>query len=641
LAVMKHIVLGTAGHVDHGKTALIKALTGVDTDRLKEEKERGITIELGFASLELPGGATIGVVDVPGHERFIKNMVAGAAGIDLVMMVIAADEGIMPQTREHLHICSLLGIQKGLVALTKADLVDEEWRELVADDIRSFLKGTFMEGAPILPVSALTGSGLPELLAALDQSAAEIGGKSDAGLFRLPVDRVFSIRGFGTVVTGTLVSGSIATGEDVAIMPGRTVSRVRGLQVHNRSVSVAESGQRTAVNLQGVEKAAIERGNVLIRPGTFEPTRRLDIFFDYLQANDRKMKNRALVRFHAGTSEVMARLSLLDRDEIEPGGKAYAQLFLAAPAVAMAGDRFVIRSYSPVTTIGGGQVIDPLSRKHKRHSAQVIRELDRLHHGAEPERLASVIQRASFDGIDPQSLVIRTGLSAAQVRKGLDLLFSRKQAILLDREETRAVAPDVYEELQRKMLRDIRVHHEKFPLKEGLAREELRMRLGAFIGQKLFHAVMRDLEKNGKIVTDRENIRLPDHRVSLQADQESLRREIAEWYREAALTPPSLREITEKFAQHKTQVGSILNVMLKDGTLTKINEDLCFDGSALSRLREDYKSLLLKEGKATPATFKELTGLSRKYIIPLMEYFDATKLTVRSGDHRLLREKGN
>jgi len=638
---MKHIILGTAGHVDHGKTALVKALTGVDTDRLKEEKERGITIELGFASLALPGGGTIGVVDVPGHERFIKNMVSGAAGIDLVMMVIAADEGIMPQTREHLHICSLLGIRKGLVALTKVDLVDEEWRELVADDIRTFLTGTFMEGAPVLPVSALTGSGIPELLAALDRSAFEIGAKSDAGLFRLPVDRVFSIRGFGTVVTGTLVSGSIAVGEEVVILPGRTVSRVRGLQIHNQAVGAAESGQRTAVNLQGVEKAAIERGNVLTRPGALEPTRRMDVFFEYLQANDRKLKNRALVRFHAGTSETMARLTLLDRDDIESGGKAYAQLFLAAPAVAMAGDRFVIRSYSPVTTIGGGLVVDPLSRKHKRHSEGVIRELDRLHHGAEPERLAEIVRRASHDGIDPRGLVIRTGLPLAQVRKSLDLLFSRRQAILLDREETKAIAPEVYEELQRKMIEAIRAHHEKFPLREGLSREELRMRLGAFIGPKLFHAAMRDLEKNGKIVTDRENIRLPDHRVSLQADQESLRREIAEWYRKAALAPPSLREVAEKFTEHKSQVGNILNVMLKDGTLTKINEDLCFDGPALSRLRENYKNLLLKDGRATPATFKELTGLSRKYIIPLMEYFDVTKLTVRSGDHRLLREKGN
>ena len=638
---MKHIIMGTAGHVDHGKTALIKALTGVDTDRLKEEKERGITIELGFASLALPGGRTIGVVDVPGHERFIKNMVSGAAGIDLVMMVIAADESIMPQTREHFHICSLLGIRKGLVALTKVDLVDEDWQELVTDDIRTFLKGTFMEGAPIVPVSALTGGGLPDLLTALDQAAAEIGEKSDAGLFRLPVDRVFSMKGFGTVVTGTLVSGNVTTGEEVAVLPGRTISRVRGMQVHNQSVNLAESGQRTAINLQGVEKTTIERGNVLTRPGTFEPTQRLDVFFDYLHANDKKIKNRALVRFHTGTTEVMARLILPDRDEIEPGEKTYAQLFLAAPAVVMAGDRFVIRSYSPVTTIGGGQVIDPLPRKHKRHSDRIIQELDLLHHGTDLEKLSVIIQRSSFAGIDLQGLVIRTGFPPAQVRKELETLFSRKQAILLDRDDTRVLSSDVYQELQQKMIQDIRAYHEKFPLKEGLSREELRMKLGVFIGQKLFNAVMRDLEKNGKIIADRENIRLPDHRINLQADQEALRQAIAEWYRNAALTPPSLREVTEKFTEQKSQVGSILNVMLKDGTLTKINEDLCFDPSALTRLREDYKNLLRKEGKATPASFKELTGLSRKYIIPLMEYFDVIKLTVRSGDHRLLREKGN
>ncbi|PKN03963.1 MAG: selenocysteine-specific translation elongation factor, partial [Deltaproteobacteria bacterium HGW-Deltaproteobacteria-9] len=278
---MKHIILGTAGHVDHGKTALIKALTGVDTDRLKEEKERGISIELGFAFLTLPGGQTVGVVDVPGHERFIKNMVSGAAGIDLVIMVIAADEGVMPQTKEHLHICSLLGLKKGLVALTKVDLVDEEWRALVTDDIRAFLKGTFLEASPIVPVSALTGAGLPDLLIALDQAASGIEEKSDAGLFRLPVDRVFSMKGFGTVVTGTLVSGHIRTGEDVAVLPHRIISRIRGMQVHNQSVSLAESGQRTAINLQGIGTNAIARGDVLTRPGTLETTRRLDVYFDY------------------------------------------------------------------------------------------------------------------------------------------------------------------------------------------------------------------------------------------------------------------------------------------------------------------------------------------------------------------------
>ncbi len=638
---MKHIVLGTAGHVDHGKTALIKALTGVDTDRLKEEKERGISIELGFAFLTLPGGQTVGVVDVPGHERFIKNMVSGAAGIDLVIMVIAADEGVMPQTKEHLHICSLLGLKKGLVALTKVDLVDEDWRALVTDDIRTFLKGTFLDASPIVPVSALTGAGLPDLLIALDQAASGIEEKNDAGLFRLPVDRVFSIKGFGTVVTGTLVSGHIQTGEDVAVLPHRIISRIRGMQVHNQSVSLAESGQRTAINLQGIGTNAIARGAVLTRPGTLETTRRLDVYFDYLQTNEKKLKNRALVRFHSGASEVMARVTSPDRDVITPGDKVFAQLFLASPAVVTAGDCFVIRSYSPVTTIGGGVVLDPLSRKHKRYSERIIRELECLRHGDDLERVATIIDRSSFSGIDLRGMVIRTGLPQSQVKKRLEILFSLKRAILLDREETRVISFRIYLDMQEKLMSDIRTFHEKFPLQEGMSREELRTKVGSFVSPRLFNAVMRDMEKDGRIVIDRESLRLPDHRVNLQGELEDLRQSISDLYRNAGLTPPSLKEVLETFAAQKSRVGSVLNVMFKDGSLIKVNEDMYFDQATLARLREDYKDLLMKDGKATPVSFKALTGLSRKYIIPLLEYFDMTKLTVRSGEHRILREKGN
>jgi len=638
---MKHIVLGTAGHVDHGKTALIKALTGVDTDRLKEEKERGITIELGFASLTLLGGQTLGVVDVPGHERFIRNMVSGAAGIDLVVMVIAADEGVMPQTKEHLQICSLLGLKKGLVALTKADLVDEDWRALVTDDIRAFLKGTFLEASPIVPVSALTGAGLQDLLHAVHQVASEIEEKGDAGLFRLPIDRVFSIKGFGTVVTGTLISGSIRTGEDVTVLPLRISSRIRGMQVHNKSVSLAESGQRTAINLQGIEKTTIARGDVLTRPGTLETTRRLDVYFEYLPTNEKKLKHRALVRFHAGASEVMARINFLDRDDIAPGDKAFAQLFLAVPAVVMAGDCFVIRSYSPVTTIGGGVVVDPLSRKHKRHSRQIIHELEQLQHGDDLGRIATMIERSSFSGIDLHELVIRTGFPQGHVKKRLETLFSQKQAILLDREETRVISFNAHQNTQERLISEIRTFHNKFPLQEGMSREELRTKVGSFVTPRLFNAVMRNLEKNGRIVIDLENLRLPDHRVHLQGEMEDLRQALADLYRNAGLAPPSFREVTEKFAAQKTRVGSVLNVMLKEGSLVKINEDLYFDQAALAKLREDYKILLMKEGKANPVSFKALTGLSRKFIIPLLEFFDMTKLTVRSGEHRILREKGN
>jgi selenocysteine-specific elongation factor len=635
---MKHIVLGTAGHVDHGKTALIKALTGVDTDRLKEEKERGITIELGFAALTLPDGQTLGVVDVPGHERFIKNMVSGAAGIDVVILVIAADEGVMPQTKEHLQICSLLGLKKGLVALTKVDLVDDDWRDLVTDDIRTFLKGTFLEVSPIVPVSALTGAGLPDLLAALNQMASEIEGKSDAGLFRLPVDRVFSMRGFGTVVTGTLVSGHIRTGEDVTVLPHRLVCRIRGMQVHNAAVSLVEAGQRTAVNLQGVEKAAIQRGDVLTRPGTLEATRRLDVSFDYLPTNEKKLKNRTLVRFHVGAGETIARIRFLNRDDIAPGDRAYAQLFLAQPAVVMAGDRFVIRSYSPVTTIGGGAVLDPLSRKHKRYSDRIIGELERLHYGDQMERVATLIDRSSFAGANLQELVVRTGIPHGLIRKNLETLFSHKRAVLLDREETRAISFRIYEAMQQKLISNISLFHEKFPLQEGMSREELRMKVGSFVSPRLFNAVMRGLEKDGRIVVERENLRLPDHKVNLRGELEDLRQAIADLYRTAGLTPPSIKEVAEMFPAQKPRVGSVLNVMLKEGSLVKVTEDLYFDQNALAELRENYRNMLLKEGKGTPVSFKALTGLSRKFIIPLLEYFDMNKLTVRSGEHRILRE---
>lgn len=638
---MKHIVLGTAGHVDHGKTALIKALTGIDTDRLKEEKERGITIELGFASLALPDGRTLGIVDVPGHERFIKNMVSGAAGIDFVVMVIAADEGVMPQTREHLQICSLLGLKKGLVALTKVDLVDEDWRDLVTEDIRTFLKGTFLEASPIVPVSALTGTGLPDLLRALHQITSETVEKGDAGLFRLPIDRVFSMKGFGTVVTGTLISGHIRTGEDVTVLPRRISSRVRGIQVHNQNVSLAEAGQRTAINLQGVEKASIARGDVLTRTGTMEATQRLDVYFDYLPTNEKKLKHRAIIRFHAGTSEVMARINFLDRDDIKPGNKAFAQLFLAAPAVVMAGDCFVIRSYSPVTTIGGGVVLDPLPQKHKRYSPPVIHELEHLEHNDDLGRIVTMIERSSFSGIDLHDLVIRTGFPPGHVTKKLEILFSRKQVILLDREGTRVVFFKAYQQAQEKLISEICAFHQKFPLQDGMSKEELRTKVGSTINPRLFNAVMRDLERNGRILVNRENLRIPEHRVELHGEMEDLRQAVADLYRSAGLAPPTLREVTEKFAIQKSRVGSILNVMLKDGSLIKVNEDLYFDQTALSKLREDYRSLLLKEGKANPVTFKALTGLSRKFIIPLLEYFDMTKLTVRSGEHRILREKGN
>jgi len=636
---MKHIILGTAGHVDHGKTSLVKALTGIDTDRLKEEKERGITIELGFASLTLPDGRLLGLVDVPGHERFIKHMVAGAGGIDLVVLVIAADEGVMPQTKEHLDICSLLGIKKGLVALTKIDLVDPSWLELVTDDVREYLHGTFLAAAPLVPVSAVSGEGLPELLQAISDVADQIEEDYDTGIFRLPVDRVFTMKGFGTVVTGTLLSGAIRVGDEVAILPGQITAKVRGLQVHNRPVEEAEAGQRTAVNLQGLDKTAIFRGDVLAYPATLRPSRRLDVAIEYLAAAGKKLKNRTLVRLHVGASELIARVVLMNQDELAPGEKAYAQLMLESPAVVMTRDRFVIRSYSPMTTIGGGMILDSQAMKHKRHLEQVERDFRVLHHGSDQERTAVMLARAGLAGITARQLAVRTGLHQAMMKTVLAELFAKKQAVLIDKEETRALAIDLYNVLQERIVTQTKLYHEKFPLKEGLQKEELKTILGRLVGPKLFHHAIMDLEKGGRLVVDKEYVRLAGHAVDLSGALGDLRGDLARLYLDAGLTPPMDKEVKEKFSDRKTQVDKIREVMLKEGLLIKVSPDLCFHREVIHQLRNEYKNLLIREGKASPAGFKELTGLSRKFIIPLMEYFDMTKLTIRAGDYRLLRDQ--
>ncbi len=636
---MKHIILGTAGHIDHGKTALIKAITGVNTDRLKEEKERGITIELGFAAHTMENGQRLGIVDVPGHEKFVKNMVAGAAGIDLVVLVIAADEGVMPQTREHLDICALLGIKNGLVALTKIDLVDGEWIDLVTDDVREFLKGTFMEASPVMPLSAATGEGIPEFLSVLETMVAEVPPRADADLFRLPVDRVFTMKGFGTVVTGTLVSGRVNVGEPVGILPRPITVKIRGIQVHNDAVTAAEAGQRTAINLQGVEKSQIQRGDILARPGTFMPSNRFDILFTYLSGTDKKLKNRTLARFHSGTSEIISRIILMGKDEMEPGETGYAQVILAAPTVTMAGDRFVMRSYSPVRTIGGGEILDPLPQKHKRFSDSIMNDFNILRDGTDPERVKVVLNRAGLAGISSQELILRTGIKLNDLNKILEEMFSKREAVLLNRGELRVVSFSVYGTLREKILSEIEKYHEKFPLKEGFSKEELRTTLGPLVDPGFFNLVIKNLAKDESIVIDRENVRISGHTVDLKGDLGELRKEIEKIYLDLKLTPPSTKETIEKFADKRDKAENILKVMLNEGVLVKVSEEMYFHKDALGSLREDYRAFLLKEGESTPASFRDMTGLSRKFTIPLMEYFDATKLTIRVGDHRVLRER--
>jgi selenocysteine-specific elongation factor len=566
-------------------------------------------------------------------------MVSGAAGIDLVMMVIAADEGIMPQTKEHLHICSLLGISKGIVALTKIDLVEKDWLELVQSEIGEFLRGSFLEGAPIVPVSALKKKGLANLIEALEAVLSKIPEKADSGIFRLPVDRVFTMKGFGTVVTGTLVSDRIKTGEDIQILPEEIAARIRGIQVHNQPVEEAWAGQRTAINLQGIEKSAIKRGDILARPETIRPSQRLDVFVEFLSSNAKNLKNRTLVRLHTGTSEIIARVILLGKDEIAPGQKVFAQLVLANKNVVVAGDRFVLRSYSPITTIGGGQIIDPLPAKHKRHNNKITDELNLLQNGTLPEKISVILERTGFTGINLSGMAFRLGVNAKKIREALENLLSGKKAFLLDSDDTTVISASFAHQLEELIGKNLAAYHKKNPLQEGISKEELKASLGHFISPKLFNMAMSSLNKKGTIVSDKNNVRLSGHQVQLAGELDSLRQTIGKIYNEAGLAPPSLTDVMGNFKDQKAKAQSIIKLMLKDGDLVKINEELCFAREALEKLRGDYKDLLIKDSKATPASFKDLTGLSRKYIIPLMEYFDMSKLTVRVGDHRILREK--
>jgi len=635
---VKPIILGTAGHIDHGKTSLVKALTGIDTDRLKEEKERGITIELGFAHLRLPSGRRLGVVDVPGHEKFVKHMVAGATGIDLVMLVIAADEGVMPQTREHMEICTLLGVRHGMIALTKIDLVDEEMLELAREDVSSFVRGGFLEEAPLIPVSAATGQGIPELLAALERLAARVPERPPSSLFRLPVDRVFTMKGFGTVITGTLVSGRVQVGDPVMIYPQGLSSRVRGLQVHNEPVPAAEAGQRTAVNFQGLEKEAIERGCVLAFPGTLKPSYMVDLSFHYLASAPKPLKNRTRVRFHAGTSEILGNLILLEADEIAPGETTVAQLRLDQPVALVKGDRYVVRSYSPVRTIGGGTILHPIPPKHKRLQPEIVSFLKAVADCPAEELLERHIAQAGFSGISFAELRLVSALTDKALEGHLQALLSRRAIVLVDRDQRSYVHEGRFRELVGIVAGALTRYHRENPLKSGMLKEELKSRFPRPADPRLFQLVLQQMIREGSVLQEEKTVRLKTHEVALASDEASLREEILRAYRECGLQPPFFRDIVQNLKADPRQAKDVLNLLIEEGKIVRTKEDLYFHHEAIEALRERMLSFFAQNPEMTPTQFKELTGgAPRKFLIPLLEYFDGKNFTLRVGDVRKLR----
>ncbi|MBW1644886.1 MAG: selenocysteine-specific translation elongation factor [Deltaproteobacteria bacterium] len=632
----QRIILGTAGHVDHGKTTLVKALTGIDTDRLKEEKKRGITIELGFAHLDLPDGQSIGIVDVPGHERFIKNMVAGAAGIDFVALVIAADEGVMPQTREHLDICRLLGVRQGLIVLTKTDLVDDEWRELVIDDIRRVVADTFLAAAPLVPVSAVTGEGIEELLAELMRLAAAVEDRPLSGPFRLPVDRAFVMKGFGTVVTGTTLSGAVAVGDQVEILPAGLRARVRGIQTYGSSRETAAAGERTAVNLQGLEKSQVVRGEILVHPDTVRPTSMIDLDYFHLPGASVPLKPRSKMMVHSGTAAIMATVVSLSGQPVNPGESAYVQLRLDTPTVVLYGDHLVLRSFAWQETMGGGRVLDPHPRKHRlREYDRLLPVLDRLRRGEMAEVVAIMIAASGTAGLSAAELAGRLNLGRKKFKAILDELSSAGRIFRFEQEKQSYIDGDLFRRLQEEMAAMVAAYHRQNPMRPGILKEEIKSRLQ--LSPALFNSLLQKCLKEKKLVLEQEIIRLPEHQVRLAADEQQLKEAVFKVYQQAGWQFPDLKEVAGRLQVGEGELRPLISLLEKDGRLVRIRDGCYLAREAYERLEKMVVGHFRENAELTTLEFKEMVGLSRKYVIPLIEGLDARKVTMRRGDIRVLR----
>lgn len=637
---MREIVLGTAGHVDHGKTSLVRALTGIETDRLKEEQKRGITIELGFAFLDLACGHRVGLVDVPGHEKFVKNMVAGAAGIDFVIFVIAADEGIMPQTTEHFEICRLLGVERGIIALTKVDMVEPDWLEMVTEEVRDYFVGTFLEEAELVAVSSTTGAGIDDLKTGIDTLVKGFAFAETHGPFRLPVDRVFSMKGFGSVVTGTSLTGRLKLGDDVELFPKALFGKVRGIQSHGETVDMVEAGKRTAINVQGISQDEIERGNQLITPGCVEASYMFDARFSYLSSREKPLKNRTRVRVHIGSAEIMGRVVLLDDETLAPGSEANIQILLEEPCGCWPKDRYVVRSYSPVATIGGGVIYGTSPRKRKRFKPEnsdvfAIYERDDLE-----DIFLLRLNESGVSGLTQVELGVKCGLFGKKLDKALQRPVSGRRIIVVDSDSRLMVSGETFELLSAKIIDLLTEYHTQNPQKPGLDKEELRSREFAYLNGRIFRTLLTSLAKQKLIHVEDAILRLFDHKVVFLADESKTQDELLQFYLAGGLKTPTIKEAYARFPKLEPAfIKDMLMVLVSRNDMVKVNEDLYFTTEVLGQLKIDLYEFIQREGDIDAPRFKELTGLTRKFSIPLLEHFDKEKLTLRVGDKRILREK--
>jgi len=620
----EYIIVGTAGHVDHGKTVLVKALTGINTDRLKEEQKRGISIELGFAPLVLKSGKRLGLVDVPGHERFIRQMVAGAMGMDLVMLIVAADEGVMPQTKEHLAILDLLGIKKGIVVLTKTDLVEEEWLDLVEEEVKEELRGTFLEGAPLVRVSAFTGQGIEQLKETAEELASLTPPKEVASPLRLPLDRIFSLSGFGTIVAGTLIGGVLKAEDELEILPLKRRLRVRSLEVHGQKVKEAYAGQRVAVNLPGIEVAELKRGDVLVLPDTFIPTRRLAASMRLLE--DAEVKENQRVRFYLGTAEVFGRLLPLEKKEIKGGEEFYGRLILEEPVVAAFGDHFILRRYSPLSTLGGGIITDPFARR--KHLSLSLSLADLFLQKIEEHRFLTL-----------KELALLAGTSVPRAKAELDKLLQSKKIEVLEAEgEEFYVAPSALKALTAKAEEILSSYHRLYPLRPGLSKEEFRFQLLAKDKNKLrlFQALLKLWERQGLISSTAKEVALSSFAPQLSLSQQKALALIEEAFRANLFSPPSFEEIASQLSLRKEEKEELFNYLLQQGLLIKVNTEIVFHRQAILKAQEIVAEMIAQKGAVELGEVRDKLNTSRKYVLPLLEYFDHIKFTRRSGEKRVL-----
>ena len=624
----KHVVLGMAGHIDHGKTALVKALTGRDTDRLKEEKERGMTTDLGFAFL----GKDITIIDVPGHEKFVKTMVAGVNTIDMALLVVAADDGVMPQTEEHLEILNLLKVSTGLVAVTKIDLVESEWVDMVIGDVKKLLKGTILDGAPVIPVSPIKNTGIEKLHEEILILAKEVKARQDKGIFRLLIDRVFTIKGFGTVTAGTVLSGRVSPGDTVELLPEGTRLRVRGVQVHDKSVDIGDIGFRTAINLGRVEKKSIERGDVLAETGFYKPTQMIDAQFTLLKSWNRELENRTRVRVHVGTTEAIARIILLDKDRYNPGDEGFAQFHFEKPVVADRGDRYVVRSYSPLYTMGGGVILDVHPFKHKRFQQDVIEKLERLYKGDPNQVVMETFDITRFVPKTRDELAKSIGITKDELAKRLEEL--EKSDKIIQAGKKRLMSLENYEALQRRIVNLLETFHEENPLLLTIPAGKLRLQIKKTVDQSLYDEILKKLKKEGTIELDGDQVSLAGRKVELSPKLKEYKKRVEKQFLDNLFDPPKFEDIVDEMGEG---VRKLLAYLVDAGELIQVEKGIYFHRKAIGEGKKKIVSLLGEKAEAAIADMrKAFEGAPRKKLVALLEYFDRVKFTVRDGAVRKL-----